>query len=128
MTVTVTSDTSIFTRRSLDSVIFDLNLAVLLTGIVLLLFLHTLRNTLIVLLAIPTSLISTFLVMFFMGFSLNIITLLALALTIGILVDDSIVVLENITRHLEMGRSRARRRSQGAARSAWRLSRSRWST
>ena len=103
MTMTVTSDTSIFTRRSLDSVIFDLNLAVLLTGVVLLLFLHTLRNTLIVLLAIPTSLVSTFLVMYFMGFSLNIITLLALALTIGILVDDSIVVMENITRHLEMG-------------------------
>ena len=102
--MTITSDTSIFTRHSIDSVLFDLNLAVLLTGIVLLLFLHTWRNTFIVLLAIPTSLISTFLVMFFMGFSLNIITLLALALTIGILVDDSIVVIENISRHLEDGR------------------------
>ncbi|MCC7368519.1 MAG: efflux RND transporter permease subunit [Chloroflexi bacterium] len=101
--MTITSDTSIFTRRSIDAVIFDLNLAVVLTGIVLLLFLHTWRNTFIVLLAIPTSLISTFLVMFVMGFSLNIITLLALALTIGILVDDSIVVIENISRHLEEG-------------------------
>ena len=101
--MTITSDTSVFTRRSIDSVLFDLNLAVLLTGIVLLLFLHTWRNTFIVLLAIPTSLVSTFLVMFFMGFSLNIITLLALALTIGILVDDSIVVIENISRHLEEG-------------------------
>jgi HAE1 family hydrophobic/amphiphilic exporter-1 len=82
---------------------FDLGLAVLLTGVVLLLFLHLWRNTFIVLLAIPTSLVSTFLVMFFMGFSLNIITLLALALTIGILVDDSIVVIENISRHLEEG-------------------------
>ena len=101
--MTITSDTSIFTRRSIDAVIFDLNLAVVLTGIVLLLFLHTWRNTFIVLLAIPTSLISTFLVMYIMGFSLNIITLLALALTIGILVDDSIVVIENISRHLEDG-------------------------
>ncbi|MGE3270172.1 MAG: efflux RND transporter permease subunit [Chloroflexota bacterium] len=101
--MTITSDTSVFTRRSIDAVLFDLNLAVVLTGIVLLLFLHTWRNTFIVLLAIPTSLISTFLVMFFMGFSLNIITLLALALTIGILVDDSIVVIENISRHLEEG-------------------------
>jgi HAE1 family hydrophobic/amphiphilic exporter-1 len=101
--MTITSDTSIFTRHSIDSVLFDLNLAVVLTGIVLLLFLHTWRNTFIVLLAIPTSLISTFLVMFIMGFSLNIITLLALALTIGILVDDSIVVIENISRHLEEG-------------------------
>jgi len=101
--MTITSDTSIFTRRSIDSVIFDLNLAVLLTGVVLLVFLHAWRNAFIVLLSIPTSLNSTFLVMFFMGFSLNIITLLALALTIGILVDDSIVVIENISRHLENG-------------------------
>ena len=101
--MTITNDTSVFTRRSIDAVLFDLNLAVLLTGIVLLLFLHTWRNTFIVLLSIPTSLISTFLVMYIMGFSLNIITLLALALTIGILVDDSIVVIENISRHLEEG-------------------------
>jgi hydrophobic/amphiphilic exporter-1 (mainly G- bacteria), HAE1 family len=103
VTMTITSDTSIFTRHSLDAVLFDLQLAVLLTGVVLLVFLHLWRNTLIVLLAIPTSLISTFLVMYFLGFSLNIITLLALALTIGILVDDSIVVIENISRHLEEG-------------------------
>lgn len=101
--MTITNDSSVFTRRSIDAVLFDLNLAVLLTGIVLLLFLHTWRNTFIVLLSIPTSLISTFLVMYIMGFSLNIITLLALALTIGILVDDSIVVIENISRHLETG-------------------------
>jgi hydrophobic/amphiphilic exporter-1 (mainly G- bacteria), HAE1 family len=103
VSMTITNDASRFTRRSLDSVINDLNIGVLLTGIVLLLFLHTWRNTFIVLLAIPTSLISTFLVMYFSGFSLNIISLMALALTIGILVDDSIVVLENITRHLELG-------------------------
>src|SRR5204862_7173232 len=70
---------------------------------VLLLFLHSWRNTLIVLLAIPTSLISTFLVMYFMGFTLNLMSLMALALMIGILVDDSIVVLENIHRHLQLG-------------------------
>ena len=67
------------------------------------LFLHSWRNTLIVLLAIPVSLVSTFLVMYFMGFTLNLMSLLALALLIGILVDDSIVVLENIHRHLQMG-------------------------
>jgi HAE1 family hydrophobic/amphiphilic exporter-1 len=99
----VTNDTSIYTRRSLSGVLDDLQIGVILTGIVLLVFLHTWRNTLIVLLAIPTSLVSTFLVMFFMGFSLDIVSLMALALTIGILVDDSIVVLENITRHLEHG-------------------------
>ncbi|MCC6173842.1 MAG: efflux RND transporter permease subunit [Chloroflexi bacterium] len=99
----VTNDTSVYTRHSLSGVLDDLQIGVILTGVVLLLFLHTWRNTLIVLLAIPTSLISTFLVMYFLGFSLDIVSLMALALTIGILVDDSIVVLENITRHLERG-------------------------
>jgi HAE1 family hydrophobic/amphiphilic exporter-1 len=100
---TVVTDDSQFTRNSVESVQTDLMLAVLITGLVLLLFLHMLRSTIIVLLAVPTSLISTFLVMYAFGFSLDTVSLLALALTIGILVDDSIVVLENITRHLHMG-------------------------
>ena len=99
----VVNDNSRFVRRSRDAVQSDLFLAAFLTASVLLLFLHTWRNTLIVLLAIPTSLIATFLVMYAFGFSLNIMTLMALAMTIGVLVDDSIVVLENIHRHLHQG-------------------------
>ncbi len=99
----VANDSSRFTKAAVDAVQLDLGLAVLLCGLVLLLFLHAWRNTLIVLLAIPTSLISTFLVMYFLGFSLDTISLLALAILIGILVDDSIVVLENIHRHLALG-------------------------
>jgi HAE1 family hydrophobic/amphiphilic exporter-1 len=99
----ITSDQANFTRRSLDAVTTDLKLAVIITGVVLLAFLHTWRPTGIVLLSIPTSLISTFLIMYFSGFSLNMFSLMALALCIGILVDDSIVVLENIERHLKMG-------------------------
>lgn len=99
----VTNDNSRFVRRSLEAIENDLNLAILLTGIVLLLFLHTWRNTVIVMLAIPTSLIATFLAMYAMGFSLNLMSMMALAMMIGILVDDSIVVLENIHRHLAMG-------------------------
>ena len=99
----VTNDTAIFTRRSLDAVLGDLKLAVILTALVLLVFLHTWRPTAIVLLAIPTSLISTFLIMKYFGFSLNMFSLMALALSIGILVDDSIVVLENIERHVAQG-------------------------
>jgi hydrophobic/amphiphilic exporter-1 (mainly G- bacteria), HAE1 family len=99
----ISNDDSRFTRAALDAVQKDLGIAVLLCGFVLLLFLHTWRNTMIVVLAIPTSLISTFLVMFAFGFSLNTMSLLALALMIGILVDDSIVVLENIHRHLRLG-------------------------
>jgi HAE1 family hydrophobic/amphiphilic exporter-1 len=100
--LTVVIDNSKFTRESVAAVQDDLILAVLITGLVMLVFLHTIRSTFIVVLAIPTSIISTFLVMWALGFSLNTLTLLALALVIGILVDDSIVVLENIERHLEM--------------------------
>ena len=101
----ITNDNSIFTQASLDSIQRDLVIAIVLVGIVMLLFLHQWRNTVIVLLASPTVLISTFLFMYALGFTLNIMTLMALALMIGILVDDSIVVLENIHRHLEMGES-----------------------
>jgi HAE1 family hydrophobic/amphiphilic exporter-1 len=100
--MTVVIDTSDFTRQSVAAVQEDLILAILITGLVMLVFLHTIRSTFIVLLAIPTSIISTFLVMWALGFSLNSITLMALTLVIGILVDDSIVVIENIERHLKM--------------------------
>ena len=99
----VVTDASIFTRNNLNDVQHELTNAVLLTGLVLLLFLHTFRATLIVLLAIPTSLIATLAVMNLLGFSLNMMSLMGLTLTVGILVDDSIVVLENIFRHLHMG-------------------------
>ena len=99
----VTNDTSRFTRASIEAVQTDLMIAVLFCGLVLMVFLHAWRNTVIVLLAIPTSLISTFFVMYLLGFSLNTISLMGLALIVGILVDDSIVVLENIHRHRQMG-------------------------
>jgi HAE1 family hydrophobic/amphiphilic exporter-1 len=103
VTFKVANDTTRYTREALHDVQYDLGLAVLITGTILLLFLHSWRNTSIVVLAIPTSLISTFLVMYFLGFSLNLMSLMALALLVGILVDDSIVVLENIHRHLGLG-------------------------
>jgi HAE1 family hydrophobic/amphiphilic exporter-1 len=103
--LTVVTDDSKFTREAVAAVQEDLVLAVLITGVLMLLFLHTIRSTLIVVLAIPTSIVSTFLVMWALGFTLNTLTLLALTLTIGILVDDSIVVLENIERHLKMGKT-----------------------
>ncbi len=100
--LTIVIDDSEFTRESIAAVQEDLILAILITGLVMLVFLHTVRSTFIVLLSIPTSIVSTFLVMWALGFSLNTLTLLALTLVIGILVDDSIVVLENIERHLKM--------------------------
>jgi HAE1 family hydrophobic/amphiphilic exporter-1 len=101
--INITIDTSDFTRQSVSAVQSDLLLAVLITGIVLLLFLHLPRSVLIVLLAIPTSLISTLLVMFAMGLQIDALSLLAFGVTVGVLVDDSIVVLENVFRHLGLG-------------------------
>lgn len=103
---TVATDTSIPTIDSVDAVLHDLELAVLLVAAVMMLFLHSLRNAFIVLIAIPASLISTFIAMYMLGYTLNLMTLLAMSLVIGILVDDSIVVLENIYRHLQMGKNR----------------------
>jgi len=103
---TIATDTSVPTTESVNAVLHDLELAILLVAAVMLLFLHSLRNAFIVLIAIPASLISTFIAMFLLGYTLNLMTLLAMSLVIGILVDDSIVVLENIYRHLQMGKNR----------------------
>ncbi|MBI4055629.1 MAG: efflux RND transporter permease subunit [Elusimicrobia bacterium] len=81
-------------------------LAVLFTGLVCWLFLGSVRSTVNVVLAIPTALGGAFLVMYFMGFTLNLITLLGLSMVVGIVVDDAIVVLENIARHFEEGKPR----------------------
>jgi len=99
----VAQDLSNFTLDAAKAVQEDLLIAVILVAIVMLVFLHSLRNSFIVMVAIPASLVSTFIVMWVFGFSLNLMTLLGLSLVIGILVDDSIVVLENIYRRLEMG-------------------------
>ncbi|MGE5351958.1 MAG: efflux RND transporter permease subunit [Acidobacteriota bacterium] len=100
----VAQDLSSFTLEAARAVNKDLLIAVVLVAIVMLMFLHSLRNSVIVMVAIPASLVSTFIGMYAFGFSLNLMTLLALSLVIGILVDDSIVVLENIYRHMELGK------------------------
>ena len=102
----IANDTSDFTLASAKAVQKDLLLAILLVALVMMMFLHSFRNSIIVMIAIPASLISTFIGMNIMHFSLNIISLVAMSLVIGILVDDSIVVLENIYRHLKMGKNR----------------------
>lgn len=96
-------DDSVTVRDALQDVDASLALGALLAMGVILLFLHNLRGTLIVSLAIPACMIATFLVMYMVKFTLNQMTLLALSLSVGILVDDSIVVLESITRHIQQG-------------------------
>lgn len=102
----VTDDSTDNTIAAVNSVVFDLVLAVILVSLVMLLFLRSFRNSLIVLVAIPTSLITAFAVMWLLGYTLNLMTLLAMSLIIGILVDDATVVLENIQRHLDMGKEK----------------------
>ncbi|CCG98148.1 Nodulation protein nolG [Fibrella aestuarina BUZ 2] len=102
----IASDQSIYTLASADAVVFDMGLAILIVSVVMLLFLHSFRSAMFVLVALPSSMIPTFALMYLMGFSLNLMTLMALSLVVGILVDDSIVVLENINRHLEMGKDK----------------------
>jgi HAE1 family hydrophobic/amphiphilic exporter-1 len=94
-----------YTRASVNGVLQSLLEGIVLTAIVMLLFLHAWRNAAVVMIAIPSSLLATFIVMKLLGFTLDVISLMGLGLTIGILVDDSIVVLENITRHRDMGES-----------------------
>jgi HAE1 family hydrophobic/amphiphilic exporter-1 len=104
----IANDSSDFTLESADSVIHDLMIAILLVAAVMLLFLHSIRSAIFVMISIPASLIATFIGMKLMGFSLNLMSLLGLSLVVGILVDDAIVVLENIYRHMEMGKNRVR--------------------
>lgn len=113
--VNIVDDTTEFTLEAADHVIFDLFLAIILVAVVMLLFLHNIRNAFIVMVSIPMSLIATVIGMYLMGYTLNLMSLLGLSLVVGILVDDAIVVLENVYRHMEMGKSRIRAAYDGAS-------------
>ena len=97
----VVRDQSVFIQASVDTVKEHLVLGGILAAVVIFFFLANIRTTVISALAIPTSIISAFAIVFYMGFTLNSITLLALALSVGIVIDDAIVVLENIFRFIE---------------------------
>ncbi len=101
ITVELTQDQSRFIRKSMDEVKFHLLLAAALVSVTILLFIRDWRTTVIATLAIPTSIVPTFLFMQYMGFTLNNITMLGLILAIGIVIDDAVVVHENIFRHME---------------------------
>jgi HAE1 family hydrophobic/amphiphilic exporter-1 len=103
--IRIVNDTSSFISEALNSVKFDISLGAFLTIMIVFLFLHDWKATLISSIAIPTSLIGSMAVMYLCGFTLNSMTTLALSLSIGIIVDDAIVVIENIHRHLEMGKT-----------------------
>ncbi|MGH8691584.1 MAG: efflux RND transporter permease subunit, partial [Burkholderiales bacterium] len=103
--IEVLFDRSVTIRASVQEVQFTLYLALMLVVLVIFLFLRNLPATVIPALALPMSIIGTFAVMYLFGFSLNNISLMALTLCVGFVVDDAIVMLENITRHIEQGKS-----------------------
>jgi hydrophobe/amphiphile efflux-1 (HAE1) family protein len=113
MDLGVNFDTTKFIKESVSEIELELILSILLTALVCWLFLGSISNALNVILAIPMSLFGTVAVIYFLGFTLNTFTLLALALAVGIVVDDAIMVLENIVRHAEMGKSRVQAALEG---------------
>jgi multidrug efflux pump len=108
MRIDMAYDSSEFIQSSVDEVRKTIIIALCLVVLVVFVFLKSLRATVIPIVAIPVSVIGAFTVAFALGFTINILTLLALVLAIGLVVDDAIVVLENIVRHMEMGKSRRR--------------------
>jgi HAE1 family hydrophobic/amphiphilic exporter-1 len=113
--VVVARDLSRFIESSARDVAKDMAIGGFLAVLVTLAFLRSVRSTLIVSIAIPTSIVATFFLFYVMGFTLNTLTLMALSVAIGILIDDAIVVLESIHREIEAGEAPLRAASRGAA-------------
>jgi len=115
ITLQIASDDSRFIEESIHNLQEHLLFGGLLAAVVIFLFLASGRPGLITIISIPTSIISSFSVMYFLGFSLNNLTMLAMVLAVGIVVDDSVVVMENIYRHKQQGKSNLRAAREGAA-------------
>jgi len=105
MKTRIVYDSSIFIERSIDNVFTSIMEAVGLVLLIIFIFLRSFRSTLIPLVTIPVSLVGAFTLMWALGFSINTLTLLAMVLAVGLVVDDAIVVLENVHRHVENGLS-----------------------
>ena len=103
MEMIVLRDSSVFVEAAVREVVISLGIAVALVVFIIFLFLGNIRASLVPAVTVPISLISAFIVLYLLGFTVNLLTLLALVLAIGLVVDDSIVVLENINRHIEEG-------------------------
>src|SRR4029453_16313338 len=113
MDLGINFDSTQFIEESVHEIEVELVLAVLLTALVCWMFLGSLSSTLNVILAIPMSLLGTIAIIYFLGFTLNTFTLLALSLAVGIVVDDAIMVMENIYRHAEMGKNKIKAAADG---------------
>ncbi|WP_432823602.1 efflux RND transporter permease subunit, partial [Trichloromonas sp.] len=113
MKARIVYDSSVFIERSIDNVFSSIVEAVALVLLIIFFFLRSVRSTLIPLVTIPVSLIGSFALMWALGFSINTLTLLAMVLAVGLVVDDAIVVLENVHRHVEKGLTPAKAAIKG---------------
>ena len=114
LTARMAYDASLFVHASIHEVMASLVEAILIVTLVIFMFLGSIRSVIIPLVAIPLSIIGTFWVMLILGYSINLLTLLALVLAIGLVVDDAIIVVENIQRHIEAGETKLNAALQGA--------------
>jgi len=115
LSFTVVRDQSTFVEESVNDAIFELLIGALMASLVVFIFFRDLRNTLVTVAGLPVIVIGTFAVMGALGLTLNIVSLLALALSVGLIIDDAIVVRENIFRHMERGESPKVAASRGTA-------------
>jgi HAE1 family hydrophobic/amphiphilic exporter-1 len=113
--IDIVRDASIFIREAVDDVQMTMILGGLLTILIVFCFLNSWRSTVITGLTLPISVISSFIIMYFLGMTINVMTLMALSLAIGLLIDDAIVVRENIVRHLEHGQDHYTAAREGTA-------------
>ena len=113
--LTIVNDDSVFIEDTVADTMMNVILGIVLTGLVLLFFLHDLRSTLIVALAMPISIFSSFTLIKAVGFTQNVMTLMGLSTSVGILVTNSVVVLENIFRHKQMGHNRIESADRGTS-------------
>lgn len=113
--IDIAMDNSVFIERSVEDIERALIIGAILASLVILFFLQNVRTAIISALAIPTSIIATFAFMHFMGFTLNVLTMLGLALAVGIVLDDAIIIIENIYRHRESGKSMLQAAKDGAS-------------
>jgi len=114
MDISINFDSTTFIEESIGELNFTIILSALLTAVVCWIFLGSFSATINVVLAIPTSVLGSFIILKYLNFTLNTFTLLGLSLAIGVVVDDAIMVLENIVRHYEMGKARKRAALDGA--------------
>lgn len=115
MRLNIIKDGSIFIKASVEDTLTNIGLGIVLTSLVLLFFLHDVRSTFIVALSMPMSIVSTFMLIKTAGYNLNIMTLMGLSTSVGILVANSVVVIENIFRYREMGKNKKEAAGRGTA-------------